>query len=494
VAGGGSSPALPSILLAVGALAVMIVISAAVGPAWSAQLQFLSSSLLLATVGLAVLLVALRGQIARHVGYLMMLFGAVYWFIIPALSYSLSSDRFVGDRYGMHLSPTSLITATFYIWLYVVLGVLAYWICDARIGRRVHAFDHQYETNGFYGLVFGLFIAGFVPYLLFGGGWENTVQSLLAGRWEPRPWKSSTALGDHRSAIYYLSISGFVAAGGFAGTWAVLSRKCAMRWLLLAMLVFTALIVYLDGGSRSWVALACVPTCLAWFAATLKKNWTLGKLIVMLVVVCGIQFSFDIVRQARTHGWSLDQLKSIDYSKRYFDNDFFTDLAVCVDLVPRRHDYFYFGDALAFLTHPVPRFMWKDKPIPPVLLYYNSVVYVGLLGKEGNKLPSHIGQFHMSLGATGVVLLAILSGIISSLASALMRARFLGFCQLGSLLVVWWFLMARGVYPGWTYPVAFGCIIVAFGFRRIRGNATEANGRLDSHVQTPASPSDSPRA
>ncbi len=309
-----------------------------------------------------------------------------------------------------------------------------------------------------------LFLAGFIPYLLFGGsirkhhsydtcrkvqdaGLESgSIGGRALGDLLPQPFRHGGRVGLRRNLG--ISLAGELPAAVFIGS----------------ILRYRAL-VFFDGGTRSWVALAVLPTFLAWFATTMNRHMTLGRIVVFVLILCGLQLSFEIARASRNKGWAVDRVKTIDTSKRHFDNDFFTDLAVSVDLVPKRHPYFHFGDMWAFVTHPVPRFLWSDKPISPLLLYYNDAVHTGLLGKRGNKLPSHLGQFHMSFGLFGVVAMGLLSGLIAAFASTMMSSKFVGLSHFGGLLATWWFLMARGLYPGWIYVVLFAWLILLFGFR-----------------------------
>ena len=458
---------LASTAAAAACFALVVLIVGGLGPAGAGKIQLVSSIALTILSVWLLTLVANRVGLAPHVGYLMMLFGAFYWFISPAFLIALQPEIRVGERYGLMLSPASITTACLYLSGYVFAGVVTYWLSIGMARRWTNRAERIAVPDKIYLIIIALFLAGFIPYLLFGGGLENVLHAIMAGRSEKAPWKAG-ALGDERSALYYLSRSGLVAAAGFAGTWAMLARESRHRPLLLGIFCFTTLIVFFDGGTRSWVALAVIPTFLAWITYTMKQHLTLGKVFLCLAVICGIQFAFEFARASRMGGWDLERVKVIDPLKRKFDNDFFTDLTVCVDLVPRRRDYFYFGDFWGFVSHPVPRFLWRDKPISPILLYYNGTVSQGLLGSRGNKLPSHIGQFHMSLGMLGVTILGVLSGVISAFSSAMLSSRFVGLSHLGAVLATWWFIMARGVYPGWSYVLLFAWVITSFGFRVMR--------------------------
>ena len=452
-------------------LAMAMLVSEAIGSVTPRTGLMYSSSLILLTLVTLVCLVLFQPkQTGKHVAYLILLLGVFYWFASPALGYALNSDRYVGDRYGIRVSRETLAQSCTYIAVFLVASVSTYWLVYPRLSARINSRQMARAPVGLPYIILGLFFFGMVPYLVFTDGISQIVSSLLAGRTEVRPWKSEGPLGTYRSAVYYFCVSGFVAAGGFAGTWgAMMERAEGLRRIYLSIFFFTAAVMYLDGGTRSWVALAVLPTILAWFARALQNRLTIGKVVFLLGTICALQIAFEVARAGRHRGWSRDNLERVDLRNRHFDNDFFSDLAVSVELVPREHGFFYLDDLLAFATHPIPRFIWRDKPVSSILVFYNERVHKGYFQKKsGNKLPSSIGQFYMSCGAAGVVILGVLAGLISAASSGMIRSNHMGICHFGALVAIWWFLMSRGVYPGWTYPLLFNWIILMVGFRSAR--------------------------
>lgn len=459
-----SAPAVASALLAITCFSLTLLLCGITGSSTDGVQIAMSTAIVLA-MAIQVVLLARRQLLSAHIGFLMMLFGVFYWFVAPAFFIAIGDSK-VGDRYSLSVSPTAILQGCLHVSLYFATSVITYWCIFNRVLARYQRAERPYKLDKFYLMIFGLFVAGLMPYIIFGGGLENIIQALMSARSTHRPWKAAGALGDQRSALYYLSLSGMVAAGGFAGTWAILQPEAKLRIPMLTIFGITGILVFLDGGTRSWVALACIPAVLAWIGTTMRHHFTLGKIAMIALLICVVQLAFEAAREARSTGWRWSELTAIDFSERKFDNDFFTDVALSADLVPRRHEYFAMGDVWAFFSHPVPRFLWSDKPVSPILVYYNDAVHASFLrGKKGNKLPSHIGQFYMSFGMAGVVIVGILSGVIGAISSAMIVSRFTGLCHLGALLSVWWFLMSRGVYPGWTYAVLFAWLIVRFGFR-----------------------------
>lgn len=429
----------------------------------------LSLGLLPIGMGLAVLgflMLKCRQQMPLHMGYLMLLFGIAYWYVLPGLSYILASDRSLGDRYGRSVSRESIVAACFYIGVFMLVAVVSYWAVYPTIARRFHRKPLRAVPHRLPFVLIGLFIMGLIPYLIFAEGISDIIKNLMAARSTTSAWKSEGALGDHKSAIYYFCVSGFVAAGGFAGTWAIFVQRAGLaRRFLLTIFITTTLIMYFDGGTRSWVALVVIPTFLVWATKIIRGKITTARVAMAIVIICSVQVAFEIARASRMRGWSRERLSQIDFSERKFDNDFIKDLAMSVELVPDQHPYFYTGDLVAFVSHPVPRFLWSGKPISPILLYYNDETHAGLLKNKGNKLPSHLGQFYMSGGVIGIVLIGVIAALISCYGSILISSPSTGHQHIGSLIAVWWFLMSRGVYPGWTYPVLFNLLILFVGFQ-----------------------------
>lgn len=453
---------LPSVIAVCIAFAIVLMFVGNLGPVNTDRLQMATGLVLAIVITWLLASVSRRHGLGAHVGYLTMLMGTIYWYVAPAFFLSLRTDIEVTERYGLRLRPESVGTACICIAAYTLMSVLAYWLFYVRWVKKIESVRDKKPSGLFYPAIFGLFLIGFVPYVLFGGGLENIIKALGQGRAVEAPWKSGP-LGDGRSALYYISRSGMVAAAGFAGTWGVLQRS-RQRGVLLGVFLATLTLVFFDGGTRSWVALGAVPTVLAWLAFRFRERMTLGNVIIAILVVSATQFTFEFARASRMLGWNRKALMSIDPLKREFDNDFFSELVVSVDLVPQRHSYFYLDDLWAFVAHPVPRALWSGKPISPVLSYYNDVVADGILARA-NKLPSHIGQFYMSFGYVGVVLLGLLSGMISAIASALMQSRHVRLAHVGGAIAAWWFLMGRGVYPAWSYVVLFALAISIVGFR-----------------------------
>jgi hypothetical protein len=459
-------PAVQSFFVALCALAA-ILLTAGLSSASPRTVVLASGVVSIITVAILVWILARSKQLKDHIGYLMLMAGLLYWYALPALTLALDTTRYIGERHSVHVTPNALTRTSIYVVLYLTAAVWTYWLLLPTLSRWEQKQATQTVSVWFYLGIFALFLAGFVPYLIHGGGIQNIIKELLTGRANSHPWRAEGALGDHRSVVYYICISGFVAASSMAGTWALFSPHPMFRRSFAGMFLFAGLILFLDGGTRSWVALAWVPTILVWIASTLRSRMSLERILVTVVVLVSLQLVFEIARGSRNTGWSLKTIKKMDFSEIHFDNEFFTDAAVSSEIVPKRHPYFGLGEAYFFATHPVPRFLWKNKPVPPALMYYNEVVHAGLLSKQGNKLPSHIGQAHMSLGTLGVILLGLLGGAISVFSSVWIGSKNICRCHIGSVAAVWWLLMGRGIYPGWTYPLIFAFILVALGLRRV---------------------------
>ncbi len=124
-----------SIGLTIAVFSLVLLAIGGLGPAAARPLLAVTSAMLfLLSVGL-VLILANQQTLARHIGYLVMLFGVTYWFLSPAFFMALDSEVQVGDRYGMMLRPQSITTACIYLAIYLLFSVVTYWwVFGADIG------------------------------------------------------------------------------------------------------------------------------------------------------------------------------------------------------------------------------------------------------------------------------------------------------------------------------------------------------------------------
>jgi hypothetical protein len=139
----------------------------------------------------------------------------------------------------------------------------------------------------------------------------------------------------------------------------------------------------------------------------------------------------------------------------WFGHDHFGAMLIAIDLVDASGGYFTEPVAPFFVTHFVPRQIWRDKPYPVSWKKYNEAV---TRGHNFNVTPSITGQYFMNWGYVGVAYIGLLIGWLArccetwfaglEIRNQLMSATVAG------LMLAFIFLSFRFFYPLYfAYPL-----------------------------------------
>ncbi len=442
------------------------------------------NGLVLAYCGLAVVsaLYSLSQLRRGRVGLFTLAIAHVFWFAWPAFQV-VSGGRRWGD---LALYPLSNAVVAKTSWLmigFLVLNLATYFCCRRR-GRTsspgVPPAPGPIPSAPVLGI---LFVAGLLPFMLFGGGPEDVLRQIMTSRAgaSSKGWKMGAHIVNANGPIVVIGRSSMVAFCGMA-IWVTAFRGEAMRTRTRIALVLAAvvggLITWFDSGTRTWTLLLVGPALIGMLVKQMGqrrfvKGATLGvtslTLLVMLV---------QAQRFYRFHG-SFDRIHSgaviwVD------DNDFYTETAIAVDLVPRRHAFLEEVEIAHFLTNPIPRVWWPQKPVSQSIRIFS-------LGRSGfdeytrlgtSRLPSLVGQHWMSFGLWGVVF----AGVAWGFGFAAFERLYLGseprsmMAFVAMLACLWLFALGRGAYPGFHYPVLISSLLVAVSTRRADWRGLRSGG------------------
>lgn len=131
----------------------------------------------------------------------------------------------------------------------------------------------------------------------------------------------------------------------------------------------------------------------------------LGLVAFLLVSVIGFW------RRSIRSGQSLQAFNFGDlWSELMYNFDVFFPFYNLVELVPNHYPYQLGKSYIAIFTQFIPRFLWENKPIPPVIALMKAMY--GSYYTSGPAYPN-IGEFYLDFGAIGIVLGMILFGIIA---------------------------------------------------------------------------------
>jgi uncharacterized membrane protein len=245
-----------------------------------------------------------------------------------------------------------------------------------------------------------------------------------------------------------------------------------VRWrrvVPVTVFVSAFTVTYFDSGTRSLTALMLVPPVFVAFARAVRTGRGKRWLVVGPLATAVVLWTAQVQLAMRNQGMTSDALA--ENPLLIWDNDFFTETAIAVSLVPEKFDYLHESTAVLFISNPIPRSWWPSKPYPRVLQYYG----IGRRGYDeytdlgSSSMPSLLGQFHMNWGLWGVVEAAILYGLaFAFIDRGLRRARDDELLALVfSAAVVWLFLGFRALLPGFHYPVLLLGLAVLGGSRSL---------------------------
>lgn len=172
-------------------------------------------------------------------------------------------------------------------------------------------------------------------------------------------------------------------------------------WSLLPLLLFVT--VRAGTGGRGPFIVACVATGLLWLYDR-KRRWPTPRMFALAVPLVAI---FYVVGQERGSVQTFLQdgrivevqeqtgfMETMDWANMEF-------FEYLVETVPRKTGtYGYFVDNLQVFTEPVPRILWKGKPVGAPVKMFNLFDYGNPIGMTYS-LP---GYGWMQLGYAGVVL------------------------------------------------------------------------------------------
>lgn len=192
-------------------------------------------------------------------------------------------------------------------------------------------------------------------------------------------------------------------------------------WSLLPLLVFVTLRA--GTGGRGPFIVACVAAAMLWLYDN-KRRWPTAGMFALLLPLVAL---FYVVGQERgsvrtflEDGTIVEVREKSGFmeSMDWANMEFFEYL---VETVPRKTGtYGYFVDNLQAFTEPVPRVLWKNKPIGAPIKMFNLFDYGNPIGMTYS-LP---GYGWMQLGYAGVVLWCALWGYcLGAIYSWFVRSR-----------------------------------------------------------------------
>lgn len=415
---------------------------------------------------------AIKGKcIAIFVFYV----GNLYWFALPAIKVIITGNWYGVDS-GNRISDDIVIYTCFNLYIFLFMAQLIYF-ANIRIKKandqnfastRINN-DGLYKRKLSLGLItITLLIFGIVPIFAI-SGWGGFVSTLVSSR-------SGEGLSGSAHAVFqsnpFLVISrSFLVTAGIISFWQLLERKAKNKlliWLPIFLIAF--IISYFDSGTRTWTGIIILPSLILFYKISVVKISRRKTIFLTLVCVLTLLWLVDLQERYRYTGFSWDTFKPFadDVGVRFEkenSNDFFTETAIAIMLVPGKIPYQFESSFMLHLVNPIPRTFWKEKP-------YSRIIEMYTIGRSGkneyllsgtSRLPSVVGQSHMSAGVIDVIFTGLLFGmLIKWIDTKWGRTSCYMFDLWASLICVWMFFTFRFLNAGFHYPIIILGLIVAY--------------------------------
>lgn len=407
----------------------------------------------------------------RRFGYALLVFGSWFFFAYPAARIVAEPSVWFGDRVNFLLTSNDIILTVLHVTIFLLASVTAYAIFDKKYSLAKPQNKLQLDPNQLLIPLVVFFVLVVLPYVLLGGGLEETVKGILSSRSgiAAKGWKQTELLGDPISPIWVFSRPTLVAISAISLTLLLTqTHKLHARWLYLGMGAVSLVVVFFDTGTRSWFLLSTIPPVIIW--STMHSSRLGLRKLSILAVLAVVIFAFaQFQLRYRTAGnFSSLQITS-ESVLTIGDNDFFSETAVAI-LIVSVHGRVHENVPLLFLTNPVPRFLWTEKPTPETVRVYSLFRrgYDVLSRGGGNSMPSIVGQFYMSWGTFGVIVIGLFYGWAYRFADKVLD---LGnnnkwWALVALTAMVWLWLGHRGLYPGFHYAFLVESVIILWAYQR----------------------------
>jgi oligosaccharide repeat unit polymerase len=431
-----------------------------------------------------------RGINHGHIAGIILAAGFIVWYAFPAfVSYFFLDYQLDYSVYDL-VNNELIIQAVALLSLFLVTSVITINIFGAPLHVTPNA-QPPAKPRLIFGLALISFAVGMAPYILFGDSLTEIVGAIIQSRAIEKPWAQATNLGDSVSPFTYLASSAFIASAFLL--WFVawdkrLSRRIRLTAFGVALL--GTVIIFFDQGTRSAVALVIVPI-LIMIMLDLWRRSRIRAIVVGTCMVLGVVLllQFQVLYRTTYTRTSAPDLLGENLSTLGGTTDYFRETLFAVHLVPTYHDYFRESAILQFVISPFPRFLWPDKPISELVRFYTLSRWgVDILQESGNTFPGLVGQYYMSWGWFGPIIIGLLFGwltaqIDKTLVSEQVKNDLYLF-GLELMLIVWLFLSFRILSPGFFYPILVAGLVVYVGRRANRKSVISNQATLpiaDSH-------------
>lgn len=322
--------------------------------------------------------------------------GVLFWLLLDPLLMREGLDDF---------SPAIVLKALLYAAIFLIAVWVGYLVRPfVTVSRFFSRIPHDTNDDLMFLVTVAIFLIGIVPLITAATSVTELWRLLLAG-YSPDVevgWRRGM-LGDRQD--FYKSIARlFQLTIPFLGTY--LLRRPLSAWkkgLLILMMSSLFIIIFFSGERRIFALIVLGPLFYIFFATSTKalKKWSMLFLASVLILFWLMQAQVQF-RSAGFYDFDATAVKS-NPLEMHRDNNFYW-FATAVDTMPNMYEFTNEWVFLQIFTHPIPRFLWPEKP------YSTGLPFVQWEETGASLSISVVGELYVGQGILGIIIGGLIYG------------------------------------------------------------------------------------
>jgi len=323
----------------------------------------------------------------------------LFWLLLDPLLMRSGLDDF---------SPDVALRASLYAALFLLAVWVGYLMRPFRTARQLFSRMPSHTNDNLVFLVtLGIYLVGVVPLVSSANSISELWRLLLAG-YSPDvdvAWRRGM-LGERQDLLK--SIAHLLQLTlPCLSTYLITRRLAVWKKIVLALMTLSLFLVTFFSGERRILALIVLgPLAYLFFEASSKavKKWSPVFALLLLALFWTMQAQVQF-RSAGFYDFDAAKVES-NPLEMHRDNNFYW-FTMAVDTMPTTYEYTHEWIFLQIFTHPIPRFLWPEKP------YSKGFPFVQWDEIGASLSVSVVGELYISQGVLGILVGGILYGWIA---------------------------------------------------------------------------------
>jgi len=327
------------------------------------------------------------------------LVGTLFWLLLDPLLMRQGLDDF---------SPDLALRALLYAAFFLSAVCVGYFIRPFRTAKRLFSYVPA-ETNDdlVFLVIVGLYLLGVVPFITAANSITELWRLLLAG-YSPEidvAWRRGMLGGPQeflKSAARLLQLT-----IPFLSTYLITRRLLVWKKILLALMILSLWAVTFFSGERRILALIVLgPLGYLFFKASTRtlRKWSPAFLLLLFLLFWIMQAQVQF-RSGGFYDFNAAKVESNPLEMHRDDNFYW--FTTAVQTIPADYEYTHELIFMQLFTHPIPRFLWPEKP------YTTGFPFVHWEDVGASLSISVVGELYVSQGVLGIIVGGLIYGLMA---------------------------------------------------------------------------------